>query len=225
MISKMLYEIFEALAEEMGFANKFNQFDRSKTANIDLEAFMNELELNEEQRKKFRDIYGQYQSGEGSFRYQNDTSNDPFEKFNHYSKKYEDWFSKQEKEAESQSKQNNTWDSRGKTEKEKFDYYYQKYYNQYKQQYGGGGNGQKSNYQQYNFSENLYSNEEKKHYQILDLKVGASFEEIKDAYKKGMKKYHPDRFQNDPDKLKHASEISRKLNVAYDYFKKKHNKK
>jgi DnaJ-domain-containing protein 1 len=66
--------------------------------------------------------------------------------------------------------------------------------------------------------------EEKQNYAALELPYGASFEEIKAAYKRLIKQYHPDRFPNDPDKHKAAVELSQKLNVAYSYFEKKFGK-
>ena len=66
--------------------------------------------------------------------------------------------------------------------------------------------------------------EEKQYYAALELPYGASFEEIKAAYKRLIKQYHPDRFPNDPDKHKAAVELSQKLNLAYNYFEKKFGK-
>ncbi|MCU0391760.1 MAG: J domain-containing protein [Thermoflexibacter sp.] len=63
--------------------------------------------------------------------------------------------------------------------------------------------------------------EEKQYYGVLELPHGASFEQIKIAYKRLIKQYHPDRFHNDPEKHKAALEISQKLNIAYSYFEKK----
>lgn len=66
--------------------------------------------------------------------------------------------------------------------------------------------------------------EERQYYTALELPYGASFEEIKAAYKKLIKQYHPDRFHNDEEKHKAAVEISQKLNIAYSYFEKKFGK-
>ncbi|TAH22761.1 MAG: hypothetical protein EAZ08_00575 [Cytophagales bacterium] len=66
--------------------------------------------------------------------------------------------------------------------------------------------------------------EERQYYAALELPNGASFEEVKVAYKKMIKQYHPDRFHNDPEKHKAAVEISQKLNIAYSYFEKKFGK-
>ena len=161
---------------------------------------MDELELDAEQREKFKEAYQDYQD-------------DPYGSFQKYKYEYE-------------PKSSDPFD--------KFDAYYQKFEDQAKaheEKYGKGtGNWSHRKYQKYRYqsgqsssSSNNTTSEERKHYEALDLKPGASFDEIKDAYKKAMKKYHPDKF-SDPDKKKYAESISRKINVAYDYFKKMHNK-
>lgn len=65
---------------------------------------------------------------------------------------------------------------------------------------------------------------EDEYYAALELKKGASFEEIKKAYRSLMKKYHPDLFENDQEKKEMAMEVSRQVNEAYFYFKKKFKK-
>ncbi len=62
------------------------------------------------------------------------------------------------------------------------------------------------------------------YYAALELPANASFEEIKRAYKMLMKKYHPDRFHNEPQKKQYAEAVTQKLNEAYAYFEKKHGK-
>lgn len=64
---------------------------------------------------------------------------------------------------------------------------------------------------------------EREYYANLELPYGADFNEIKKAYRKLLKKYHPDKFHNDERKLKIAQEVVKKLNTAYEYFEKKHN--
>lgn len=66
--------------------------------------------------------------------------------------------------------------------------------------------------------------EERKHYAALELPYGASFEQVKTAYKKLVKKYHPDRFPNNPEKQKAAEELTQKINGAYTFFKNKNKK-
>ncbi len=60
------------------------------------------------------------------------------------------------------------------------------------------------------------------YYAALELPANASFDEIKRAYKTLMKKYHPDRFHNEPQKKQFAESVTQKLNEAYAYFEKKH---
>lgn len=62
---------------------------------------------------------------------------------------------------------------------------------------------------------------EKKYYDILELEYGSDFKKIKSSYKKLLKKYHPDLFQNKPDKLKKAQEVTKQINEAYTYFERK----
>ncbi|MBQ7450559.1 J domain-containing protein [bacterium] len=62
---------------------------------------------------------------------------------------------------------------------------------------------------------------EKEYYAILELPQGSDFSKIKSAYKKLLKKYHPDMFQNKPEKLKAAQKLTEKINEAYTYFEKK----
>lgn len=65
---------------------------------------------------------------------------------------------------------------------------------------------------------------EKIHYEALGLPLGTGFPLIKSKYKKLVKKHHPDRHQSDPDRHKIALERTRKLNMAYNYFKDKYEK-
>jgi molecular chaperone DnaJ len=56
-------------------------------------------------------------------------------------------------------------------------------------------------------------------YEILGIKEGASKEEIKAAYKAQVKKYHPDRHQDNP-LYELAEEKLQEINEAYDYLMK-----
>ncbi|MEO0840855.1 MAG: J domain-containing protein, partial [Cyanobacteria bacterium J06643_5] len=62
-----------------------------------------------------------------------------------------------------------------------------------------------------------YSDKDKiaRAYNTLDLKPGASPEQIKQAYKKLVKKWHPDLFVNQPQELIKAKEKIRLINEAY----------
>lgn len=85
----------------------------------------------------------------------------------------------------------------------------------------------------YNFDDARSSNEnfenslseeqhlEAEYYGNLELQNGASFEQIKSQYRKLLKKYHPDKFQNDKEKQKVAEDVVCKLNKAYSYFEQK----
>jgi DnaJ-domain-containing protein 1 len=80
-------------------------------------------------------------------------------------------------------------------------------------------------------SQNSYSNPkppkptalspEEAHYKALELPKGSDFEKIKAAYRSLVKVYHPDKFENDPEKKAYAQEVTRQINEAYFYFKKK----
>lgn len=62
---------------------------------------------------------------------------------------------------------------------------------------------------------------EAEYYANLELKPGAGFEEVKTAYKRLMKLYHPDRHQGSEEQRKVAELITRRLNEAYKYFENK----
>lgn len=59
-------------------------------------------------------------------------------------------------------------------------------------------------------------------YEVLGIKQGASEEEIKKAYRKLVKKYHPDRYQQNP-LYDLAEEKLAEINEAYDYLTKNSN--
>ena len=56
-------------------------------------------------------------------------------------------------------------------------------------------------------------------YEVLGIKEGASIEEIKKAYKEQVKKYHPDRHQDNP-LYELAEEKLQEINEAYEYLMK-----
>lgn len=56
-------------------------------------------------------------------------------------------------------------------------------------------------------------------YKVLGVKEGASYDEIKRAYRELAKKYHPDRYQNNP-LSDLADEKMREINEAYDTLMK-----
>lgn len=52
-------------------------------------------------------------------------------------------------------------------------------------------------------------------YKTLDLPVGADFTEVKSAFRKLMRRYHPDLHNQSPKKQKAATELSMKVTHAY----------
>ncbi len=57
------------------------------------------------------------------------------------------------------------------------------------------------------------------YYQILNLKKTASLTDIKQAYRQQARKYHPDRFVNEPEKQEEAQEKFKQINQAYEILK------
>ncbi len=53
------------------------------------------------------------------------------------------------------------------------------------------------------------------HFELLGVTRRATQEEIKKAYREQIKKWHPDKFPNQPDKLIEALERSKQINEAY----------
>jgi DnaJ-domain-containing protein 1 len=54
------------------------------------------------------------------------------------------------------------------------------------------------------------------HYRTLDLPMGADLAQVKTAYRKMMRKYHPDMHAGSPQKQKAATELSMKVTGAYN---------
>ena len=59
-----------------------------------------------------------------------------------------------------------------------------------------------------------------KHYKVLNLPYGAGFDEVKSAYRKLMRKYHPDLHNQSPKKQKAATELSMQVTQAYKALEK-----
>jgi DnaJ-domain-containing protein 1 len=209
MITKMLIEIFQAIIEDPTIRKLLGNFDVHKRSDTDLETLMDELGLSGADRAKFREAYKEYQSNPSqtyekyNYKYEPKSDN-PFDKFDAYYQKFEDQAKAHE---EKYGKGTGDWRHRQ--------------YKKYRDDAGSDSfNDSKSN----NFNtQDFISNEEKKHYESLEIKAGASFDEIKTAYKNAMKKYHPDKFTSENQK-KYAESLSMRINAAYDYFKKKFNK-
>ena len=58
-------------------------------------------------------------------------------------------------------------------------------------------------------------------YEVLGVNKNASMDEIRAAYKELVKKYHPDKYQNNP-LSSLAEEKMQEINEAYDYLSKNH---
>jgi DnaJ-domain-containing protein 1 len=58
------------------------------------------------------------------------------------------------------------------------------------------------------------------YYANLEVEVGSDLETIKRAYRRLMRKYHPDKHANDPVKYKAATELAQSLTRAYMELKK-----
>lgn len=56
----------------------------------------------------------------------------------------------------------------------------------------------------------------KRWYKILEVEPGADLKTIRRAYRKALLQYHPDKFANDPEKQKAATEVTRRLTEAYN---------
>jgi DnaJ-domain-containing protein 1 len=52
-------------------------------------------------------------------------------------------------------------------------------------------------------------------YANLEVAFGASFAEVRQAHRRLLRKYHPDRFGQDPRKQQLATEITQKLNESF----------
>ena len=52
-------------------------------------------------------------------------------------------------------------------------------------------------------------------YRVLELYPGATMEEVRDSYKRLLRKYHPDRFVGRPEKQRAATEVTQAVIAAY----------
>jgi DnaJ-class molecular chaperone len=57
------------------------------------------------------------------------------------------------------------------------------------------------------------------HFEILGVNRHSTRDEIKKAYYQQIKKWHPDKFQHQPDKLSEAVETSKQINQAFRLLK------
>jgi DnaJ-domain-containing protein 1 len=58
--------------------------------------------------------------------------------------------------------------------------------------------------------------ERRKWYRTLELEPGATADDVRKAYRRLLKQYHPDRHTSDPAKYAAATELTRRLTAAYD---------
>ena len=57
-------------------------------------------------------------------------------------------------------------------------------------------------------------------YRTLEVPVGADFAIVRKSYRQLLGKYHPDKYAGDPDKYAAATEVARKITVAYNGIKR-----
>ncbi len=58
------------------------------------------------------------------------------------------------------------------------------------------------------------------YYDLFNLRPEASHQDLKAAYKRLVKQWHPDRFASDPVNLRIAEEKIKTINIAYEALKK-----
>jgi DnaJ-domain-containing protein 1 len=56
----------------------------------------------------------------------------------------------------------------------------------------------------------------RRYYANLELPLGASADEVKAAYRRLMRRYHPDHHQGSPEQAQLATQLARELRIAYD---------
>lgn len=60
----------------------------------------------------------------------------------------------------------------------------------------------------------------KRDYANLEVPLSADLETVRKAYHRLIRQYHPDRFANNPEKFKNATEITQKINQSYQRIKR-----
>lgn len=58
------------------------------------------------------------------------------------------------------------------------------------------------------------------YYERLNIPYDSDYQTVREAWKRLMKKYHPDKYVNDPQKIKMATKISQELTEAYKEIEK-----
>jgi DnaJ-domain-containing protein 1 len=61
-------------------------------------------------------------------------------------------------------------------------------------------------------------------YRTLEVPIDSEFEIVRKSYRRLVAKYHPDRFADEPAKLEAATEVTRKITIAYNGIKAIHEK-
>ena len=69
-----------------------------------------------------------------------------------------------------------------------------------------------------NNTQEIHKDMESEYYAILEVEYGSNFEKIKNGYRRLLRKYHPDLYQN---KQHIAMKLTEKINEAYSYFENK----
>jgi hypothetical protein len=78
----------------------------------------------------------------------------------------------------------------------------------------------KNYYQKQEYTTNAKNEKLAQYYANLELPYGANLEEVKKAWKKLLKQYHPDKHSLDEEKRKVATVLTQKLNEAYFQLEK-----
>lgn len=180
--------------------------------------FKYDWQFQQEQRGYAKDEYQAWYKGTRFF-YQNPTKAKNYESSKSYSnhsksnkqkqnenedwqQRYEDWFKKNK---------SNEYSEQQYQKKQEQNHYQHNSKNENKQE---SSNKKSYDVKYTHFFEGDY-------YTVLGVKYGATFEEVKQAWKKLVNIYHPDR---NPDNAELFTAITQKLNEAYGYFKERKKK-
>lgn len=67
---------------------------------------------------------------------------------------------------------------------------------------------------------NAHQEKLRQYYANLELPDGADWPQVKSAYRRLMRKYHPDRHRDNPEQQRISTELTQKLRVAYEALRK-----
>lgn len=82
-----------------------------------------------------------------------------------------------------------------------------------------------SNYKNYKSTGNYHTKPDseldslKQDFANLEVPFGSPLKKVKEAYKKLLRQYHPDKHADDPEKLQIATEITKKINASFHKIK------